>query len=102
MTAENVGENLIQFFNNGNGIRKDVVDLVVQQAEAITNWIKDFVGVRFTSSSLLVIYDADPSNSQPLLKMIDFAHTYEEAGFKNDDYHFGMTHLISTLRTANK
>jgi hypothetical protein len=55
---------------------------------------------RFYSTSLLFVYEGDPSEPQHIdLRMVDFAHTFtlEDNTVNDDGYLFGLRNLIDIV-----
>jgi len=101
VTPETMAESLKVFFDNGEEIRKDLIDGFLELLEKIQDWMKDQTDLRFYSSSLLFLYDGKKEDGKPSkvdIKMIDFAHVHEITdNGKDEGYIFGLKNLIETL-----
>jgi len=98
LTAENLPLAFERYFHNGQSLRRDAVESVLQQAREIERVVErgEF---RFYSTSLLLVYDGRLETSHTYLKMIDFAHTFERQpeDIIDDGYLFGLQTLIGIL-----
>ncbi|KNC79754.1 hypothetical protein SARC_07866 [Sphaeroforma arctica JP610] len=96
-----VGAGLERFFDNGtDALRKDVVSDVRDQIEKIKLTLENHPFMRLYGSSLLVVYEGDPSasNKKPLVKMIDFAHPFPiNDGGVDTGYILGCSTILTEL-----
>jgi len=87
------------FFNNGNLIRKEVVQAFLAKLKKIQEFFELQKNLRFYSSSLLFIYEG--LDSEPVkvdVRMIDFAHVHEiHDGGRDDGYILGLKNLIKSF-----
>jgi len=104
VTEDNFFDSLMNFFHNGKGVR---VDLLPKYLEFLRNLLEFFESqrdLRFYSSSLLFLYDADESNKKavPQVRMIDFAHVHEITdGGRDEGYIIGLKNLIAFFEKIN-
>lgn len=82
ITTENAQDTLSHFFsvNNGSTVSPRsmfLADAFLRVLKRLCDALSTLEGCRFYSSSLLLIYEGDPSTDTPELdvRMIDFAHT---------------------------
>jgi len=98
VTDSNFKDSLATFFHNGKDTRYELIAKYVEKLKPIQEWINSQLKVRIYSSSLLFIYDGDPSNNDIELKMIDFAHVHEvKDNGKDEGYILGMKNLLESL-----
>ena len=69
-------------------------------AQLVKNWSQSQTSVVLRGSSLLLAYDADNPQTQPALKMIDFAHAFHGLGKVDNNYLTGITNFVSVLETG--
>jgi len=102
---DNFAQSLSIYFNTGKGVNKKLVDIFLQLIDPVHGFFKNQSSLRFYSSSLLFIYDGHPdsNNSQPRLKMIDFAHVHPITdNGKDDGYLFGLKNLVEQLNKVKQ
>jgi len=100
VTPETMTDSLKVFFDNGEEIRKELIEGFLELLVKIQNWINNQSDLRFYSSSLLFLYDGKKEQGKPKvdIKMIDFAHVHKITdNGKDDGYIFGLKNLIETL-----
>jgi len=101
VTDATVVESLSKFLDNGEQIRKELVDGFIEILRKIQAFFDGQRELRFYSSSLLFLYDGKkPEDATPRvdIRMIDFAHVHEiKDGGKDDGYIFGLKNLIEQL-----
>ena len=100
---------LLEYLYDGRRVRTEVLMPLIQQLKSLRDWFETQSEYRFVSSSLLIIFEGDPSFDEPAVKvsMIDFAHTFPMKVWSDShssdqvnmdtDYILGLTNLISAL-----
>lgn len=74
LKTETFKECLALFFNNGAGIRRNVIRPLLRIAQSLLSTIENLPNYRLFSTSILLIYEgADQNSTQVSLKIIDFA-----------------------------
>lgn len=113
LTPKTISEALRQYFelNSGNPLvssrSRDIIFGFVERIQKLQQVVTNQKGMRFYSSSLLLMYDGDPSNDSPNIdiRMIDFAHTtfssknspLTENERPDEGYLFGLKNLETRL-----
>jgi hypothetical protein len=91
------------FFDDGNSLRTEVLDMVIVRLEELEKVIMaELKGYKFVSSSILVIYGMRAGKLHVDVRMIDFAHTLPPAdqrvSVEEVDYLYGFRNLLTTLK----
>jgi len=106
VTEETFTESLTKYFDNGDRIRYDIVNNLRQKLQPFQDWMSNQSKLRFYSSSLLFVYDADTSErtdkhpaGEVFFCMIDFAHVspITEPNGHDDGYILGLKNLMKSL-----
>eukprot|EP01116_Phalansterium_solitarium_P016651 TRINITY_DN3910_c0_g1_i2.p1 TRINITY_DN3910_c0_g1~~TRINITY_DN3910_c0_g1_i2.p1 ORF type:complete len:222 (+),score=91.66 TRINITY_DN3910_c0_g1_i2:205-870(+) len=105
IAADSFGAALRQFFFDGSCYRTDVLLALIERLRRLlASYQSTPTAFRFYSTSLLLMYEGEPSNAaDPMprvdVRMIDFAHThrYEPGTELDDGYLFGLRNLLHTL-----
>lgn len=109
MTVDEFRSSLCQYFDNGSGIRFDVLPEIIQRLESLYEVINSLFQYRFYSASLLIVYDGSPTSKIVDVRMIDFANTVCKAAPINDEpsnnhigpdkgYLYGLESLMGYFR----
>lgn len=118
LTADELPATLELFFIRNHGSLSSrrcqhVLEAIIAKLQRLEATISQLPGYRFFSSSLLLLYDGDPSVEQPKadIRMIDFAHTArldneqgapaiaeEDLAAPDQGYVFGLRNLLRFLR----
>jgi len=95
ITKYEYSDHLKIFFDNGKGIRKDIVKHYLVLLRELLEWQKEQTEFMLISSSILFCYDASNPEANGDMKMIDFAHVYDlRDGVHDDGFIFGLKLLI--------
>lgn len=81
-------------------IRARAASNVVLQLRSLRRWFEENQSLQFRASSLLLIYEGDPSRGNgdvTMLKMIDFGHVRRVASGGDPGYLTGIQNLIAIL-----
>jgi len=100
VTTETVVESLTKFFDNGEDIRKELVDGFLEILRKILAFFDGQKELRFYSSSVLFLYDGKKTDATPKvdIRMIDFAHVHPVTDDGRDEgYIFGLKNLIERI-----
>ena len=100
LNPDQVRGGLAQFFQNGEGLRRDVIEIVLQKLDVICRWASRQNTFHMYCSSILIAYDGLSCTGIPLVdvKVIDFAHTLSANGVLDEGYRYGVESLISHFR----
>ena len=100
VTPDSFNSSLLLFFTNGIETHTPLFSKYLEKLEALHAWISKQSHLRFYSSSLLFLYDAEDIHKEVRLKMIDFAHVFPVKDNGVDEgYIFGLTQLITRLKS---
>jgi hypothetical protein len=66
---------LVEYFDNGQTKRLDVLPEIIQRLESLHETINSLSKYRFYSGSLLIVYDGSLQSDLIDIRMIDFAHS---------------------------
>jgi len=103
ITQEDYPKYLNDFFDNGKGVRKDVISFFLPELKRVLTWQETQSKIRVYSSSLLFVYDAENPNPNGAVKWIDFAHVFDIAdGGHDTGFIFGLKKLIEYLEHLAK
>jgi len=103
ITADNYLQYLREFFDNGEGLRKDVIGFFLPQLRKYLAWHQHQSVIRTYSSSLLFVYDALNKEPHGSVKWIDFAHVFPiKDGGHDTGFIFGLEKLIGYLEELLK
>jgi len=98
---ETMQTSLAEFFNQAKTPSKVLVEAFLKKLREILKWFELQSKLRFYSSSLLFLFDAEDNQSEPTvdIRMIDFAHvsTISEEQGRDSEYLFGLQNLIRHL-----
>jgi len=100
VTEQTIVQSLQTFLDNGEEIRKDLIDGFLEILRKVQAFFEGQRELRFYSSSLLFLYDGKKPEKNPRvdIRMIDFAHVHEiKDGGRDDGYIFGLKNLIAQL-----
>jgi len=87
--------NLREFFDNGEGVRKDVVGIYLEELKKFLTWQEHQSSIRVYSSSLLFVYDAQNKAPNGSVKWIDFAHVFDiKDGGHDEGFLVGLRKLV--------
>lgn len=105
--AEMMDDALREFFESAGARRADVTEQVLLRLQRLLKVMIDHLGHRFYSTSLLVLYEGDPSLPANVdLRMIDFAHTCRATSHNCNGvdwgFVFGLCSLIDALERVQK
>jgi inositol-hexakisphosphate kinase len=89
LTNETFSSALSTFFSAGGTapVRQKVVSAIDAAAKELATVLEELDGYRFYSSSLLIVYDSDPSNDAALLRLIDFTNATMPVAVGKGDEH---------------
>ncbi|GMT25081.1 hypothetical protein PFISCL1PPCAC_16378 [Pristionchus fissidentatus] len=80
--------------------QEDVRAAIVDRLSEIAAWFATQRLLHFYSSSLLLIYEADPALPPSIdIRLIDFSHTYPSEGKPDSNYIPGLTKLIEIFKS---
>jgi len=98
LKKEDLYNSLVEFFNNGEQIRCNVVRRCLRALEELRKHLEDQKHFSFYSSSLLIVYEGS-ADAEPLVdvRMIDFAHTQRSFGKNDPGCALGVTTLVNML-----
>jgi len=83
------------FFDNGLGVRKDLVNQAIPWLKELKAWFETKPTARMFSSSVLFTFDGAKDGGQLGIRLIDFAHVFPITdGGKDDGYIFGIQKMI--------
>lgn len=111
LTATTIVDKLFYFFNDGNGVRKDVIEKLIQRLLKVASYFQNKPAFTFRSSSLLLLYEGKltaESVDRVEVKMIDFAHARRlpssaEMEFKDEyGYLYGTNNFINILQNLKE
>ncbi|GMS96079.1 hypothetical protein PENTCL1PPCAC_18254 [Pristionchus entomophagus] len=78
----------------------EVVSRFINRLEEIASWFDTQRLLHFYSSSLLLIYEADPSLPPSIdIRLIDFSHTYPAQGKPDSNYIPGLRKLLDIFQS---
>ena len=111
LTPENViSDGLAKYFNNGISYRKDALTEIIEELEALYEWIVKQTEFHFYCSSLLFIYEGQGSscqdisdtaashrNKKAIVRLIDFAHATVDESTVDTNFIYGIEKLIKHL-----
>eukprot|EP01123_Difflugia_compressa_P016173 TRINITY_DN975_c0_g1_i1.p1 TRINITY_DN975_c0_g1~~TRINITY_DN975_c0_g1_i1.p1 ORF type:complete len:250 (-),score=61.57 TRINITY_DN975_c0_g1_i1:81-830(-) len=93
--AEEYTKYLHDFFDNGEGLRKDVIAILLAEIKKFLTWQESQSVIRVYSSSLLFVYDAMNKEPHGAVKWIDFAHVFDiKDGGHDEGFLVGLRKLI--------
>jgi len=98
---ETMQTSLAEFFTQAKTPSKVLIEAFLKKLREISKWFELQSKLRFYSSSLLFLFDAEDTQSDPNvdIRLIDFAHVSaisEEQG-RDSEYQFGLQNLIRHL-----
>lgn len=94
-------EGLMLFFNNGNSVRLDLLPLILKQLQPFYDWFESQISYKLFATSLLIVYEGDISlPKQPVIRLVDFAHTYDSNNCLDENFLFGLRKLKSLLESV--
>jgi len=105
VTKEKMLDSLQLYFDNGDGVNYDIIPSFLDKLEEIFDWFRSQKQLRFYSSSLLFLYDAEnkKADSPVDLRMIDMAHVHEiKDNGLDDGYLLGLDNLSKNLNLIYK
>uniref|UniRef100_A0A7S0BL78 Kinase n=1 Tax=Rhodosorus marinus TaxID=101924 RepID=A0A7S0BL78_9RHOD len=87
------------FFDNGDGLRRDVVSRCKSKLECLKSYVDAQRLFYFYSSSLLIVYEGDEEVTKPSVdvRMIDFAHTQPSFDRSDPGCSLGVSTLVKIL-----
>lgn len=89
---------LMLFFNNGSSVRLELLPLILKQLQPFYDWFESQISYKLFATSLLIVYEGDRSRTKkPVIRLVDFAHTYESSNFLDENFLFGLRKLKSLL-----
>ncbi|KAE9556548.1 hypothetical protein FO519_000242 [Halicephalobus sp. NKZ332] len=78
--------------------KKKIVEGFLRNLSSISAWFEFQEAVQFYSSSLLFVYEGDPSSeTPPIVKMIDFSHVFYEEK-KDSNYIHGLNYITNQFK----
>ena len=84
------------FFDNGHGLRKDILAQALPWLRELLQWFKTQPTARMYSSSILFTYDGAQDGGALGLRLIDFAHVFPITdGGVDTGYIFGIEKMIA-------
>eukprot|EP00826_Nyctotherus_ovalis_P035792 TRINITY_DN3106_c0_g1_i4.p4 TRINITY_DN3106_c0_g1~~TRINITY_DN3106_c0_g1_i4.p4 ORF type:complete len:134 (-),score=37.36 TRINITY_DN3106_c0_g1_i4:1656-2057(-) len=102
VTVDSLPKSLALFFWDGKEINKKIIQEFIMTLKEIYRVIKDTKGIKFTSSSLLLIYDAFKESVQgTVVKLIDFENA-EEIDTEDSDALEGIKNLCKVLEEIHE
>jgi len=102
-TREELVRHFRIFFDNGHGVRKDLLNQAVPWLRELQTWFKTKPTARFYSSSVLFTYDGAKDGGSLGLRLIDFAHVFPiKDGGVDDGYVFGIEKMIEMFEEILK
>ncbi|OQR90263.1 hypothetical protein ACHHYP_05677 [Achlya hypogyna] len=102
LKASDIEPALLFFLSNGETIRTDAVNALLQRLHELKDVISATVGIRFWGASLLLVYEGDmrdrPERATDV-RLIDFAHCHQDPALTSSDEGLllGLTNLITYL-----
>ena len=104
LSPENIiSDGLAKYFNNGISYRKDALSEIIEELEALYDWIAKQTDFHFYCSSLLFIYEGRENedklhlNRKAVVRLIDFAHTTVGETTVDTNFVYGIEKLIKHL-----
>eukprot|EP00668_Euglena_longa_P014072 GGOE01018041.1.p1 GENE.GGOE01018041.1~~GGOE01018041.1.p1 ORF type:complete len:711 (+),score=198.64 GGOE01018041.1:27-2159(+) len=98
LTKHQVQREMENFFDNGNGLRFDVLELILPRIRALFAAFSHQRDWHFITSSLLLVYDGDPQGPGLAdICMIDFANTERVEGALDTEYLYALANLVELL-----
>ena len=98
-------EALRLYLDNGKAVRRDLIPAFLKRLKDMERWFATQQQFRFYGTSLLFIYEGDPSAEDPNrvdVRMIDFAHVWPIADSGVDEgYLYGLQSLIQHWEYLN-
>ena len=83
------------FFDNGLGLRKDLLKQAVPWLKELKVWFETQPTARIYSSSVLFTYDGAKDGGSLGIRLIDFAHVFPITdGGRDEGYIFGIGKMI--------
>jgi hypothetical protein len=100
LTPEDITENLVTFFHDGEKVRTDVIKKYIDRLEVLFPWYSEQNIIKIYSSSLLFVYDSEGDVSLADVHMIDFAHVkrIEDPNGRDHGYIAGLRNLIDIFK----
>jgi len=96
-------DHLVTFFDNGKGVRRELVVHFLTHLRKLLAWQSAQDKVMLISSSLLFCYDAHNPTAHGDMRMIDFAHVYDlKPNTRDDGYVHGLKLLIGYFEQISK
>jgi hypothetical protein len=89
LTPATFRDTLVDYLDNGNGCQIQHIPVIVRKLRQLARIVKEMDDYRFYASSLLLIYDGDPSSHRKIdVRTIDFANcvTAEDVRYKSDQF----------------
>ncbi|TRY55869.1 hypothetical protein DNTS_029120 [Danionella cerebrum] len=112
---DTIKSGLMQFFHNGQDLRRRTISLIIEKIQNILHWFLSQSQLHFYASSLLLVYEGayTPDHHERSLnstcgstgemeeeavevKMIDFAHVFP-SDCADEGYIYGLRSLLDTL-----
>jgi len=98
-TREDLVKHYKIFFDNGNGVRKDVVRQYLPWLEELLAWFEKNPTASFYSSSVLFCYEGGKDTGTVRARLIDFAHVFPcKSGERDEGYITGLKHMIQIFK----
>jgi len=102
-TRDKLVEHVKIFFDNGKGVRKDLVKACVPWLRDLQTWFETKPTARLYSSSVLFCYDGASDKVNIGLRLIDFAHVFPiKDNGKDDGYILGLGKMIEIFEEISK
>jgi hypothetical protein len=82
-------DTLEAYLDNGQGCQIQHIPVIIRKLRRLARLVKTMDDYRFYASSLLMIYDGDPSSTRKIdVRIIDFANcvTAEDVRFRYNDF----------------
>lgn len=89
---------LMLFFNNGSSVRLELLPLILKQLQPFYDWFESQISYKLFATSLLIVYEGDTTlTRRPVIRLVDFAHTYESSNCLDENFLFGLRKLKCLL-----
>ncbi|OQS03346.1 inositol hexakisphosphate kinase 3 [Thraustotheca clavata] len=106
LRASDIEPALLFFLSNGQHVRTDAIQALLQRLNKLKEQIISTIGIRFWGSSLLLVYEGDSKENDRMtdVRLIDFAHCHQDASITTPDEGLilGLTNLITFLTNLLK
>ncbi len=88
-----------EYFFDGTSLRKDVIQLFLVKLQELLSIFQKQKKLRFIASSLLFLYESKEGSSPRIdFRLIDFAHTHNSNGQRDEGSIIGLVNIIYYLQ----